>query len=81
MEGDARASGEFRVDGGTGGEQRAGSVAPQAGRGQVQGNIAPVEHVRQLRDEQVLVHAPCGRARRSGLDRGDPGRVVRQYCL
>jgi hypothetical protein len=34
-----------------------------------------------LGDLDARFHAQCDRARRSGLDRRDPGRVVLQYCL
>jgi hypothetical protein len=64
-----------RVDRDAGGEQGAGGVVPEPGRGQVQGRVTPVEPVGQLRDQQVLIHALRGRGRR------DPGRVVRQDRL
>jgi hypothetical protein len=60
------------VDGGAGGEQGLGGGVAEAGGGQVQGRVAPVELVGQLGDEEVLVHALGGRGRR------DPGRVVCQ---
>ena len=70
-----RAAAVDRVDGGAGGEQGTGGVVPEPGRSQMQGRVAPVERVVQLRDEEVLFHALCGRGRR------DPGRVVRQDRL
>ena len=70
-----RATPVDRVDGGADGEQYVRGVVAEPGGGQVQGRVAPVELVGQLRDEDVLVHALRGRGGR------DPGRVIRQYRL